>query len=214
MRQIVKSIILSFTAISITACASGPKYSALPKSNLESGKVVDGSAIAFQGSAPGCASMTLSLAPELEPGKYGETIKLGLNWTSLAIPTNWAFHGNGKTLHRYKMPPGRYAVAHLSCANHQSNLSTPGGTAVKYGEFDVVAGKTTYIGNITAGGNTRTRRFNFTVKDDSDLAKADFIKKYPDQAENFEIGLMESDAVPSATFEELLKIISDAKQKA
>ncbi len=201
----------TLTSVFLISCASGPKYSNLPRSELEVGKVVNGSAIAFQGKAAGCAQMTLSLAPELEPGKFGKTKKLGLGWTNIALPTNWSFHGNGKTLHRYELAPGKYAVAHLACTNSQSVMDTPPALKVKYGNFEVVAGKTTYIGNIQTGANQRTRRFNFTVIDDSNQAKIDFAKKHPKRSDEFQIGLMTTNAAIDDTFKELLDQLMKTK---
>lgn len=211
-----KFFAISCGVISLTfsACVGGPTYSALPKSTLDSGVVVDGSAIAFQGKAPGCASLMMRFAPELEPGKYGKLESISLGWTKFGIPVKWGFHGDGKTLHRYELPVGRYAIAGFSCLNSASELYTPSDKAIKYGEFDVVAGKTTYIGNMTIGANARWRRFNFDVSDDSEKAKADFAKKYPDKVNDFQIHLIENVYDRGKALEELIKAIKKQKAKS
>lgn len=207
-----KFLFCGIAVLTLAGCAGGPKYSALPKSEATLGKVVDGSAIAFQGKAPGCASMTLSLAPEVEPGKFGKTEKLGLGFTRLAIPTSWSFYGDGKTLHRYELAPGHYVVAHLSCANSSSSMTTPSGRAVKYGEFDVVAGQTTYIGNITAGTNQSSSSFTFRVKDDSVSAQAAFDKKYPKKAGTLKIGLMDSVLDTEKALRTILELLQQRRE--
>lgn len=194
---------LTLFAVVVSACATSPsvKNIQLPQSTLSAPqKGVDGSAIAFQASTGRCFDSSFEISPRLSDGKYGDAQRLEFSNSTFKFPTKGLnqtkFASSRKHLYVKTMAPGTYVITRIKCTDSQSlkngtkytNYFTNPERIDIFGEFDVVAGKTTYIGSIETsfmGG-----RPTFRVSDKSPAAETFFNESYVDKAGEFTVDLI------------------------
>ncbi len=203
-RSTFKCLSLALCAVALSACATTPsaKNIQLPKSALSAPqKSVDGSAIAFQASTGRCFDSSFEISPRLSDGKYGDAQRLEFSNSTFKFPTKGLnqtkFASSRKHLYVKKMAPGSYVITRIKCTDSQSlkngtkytNYFTNPERIDIFGEFDIVAGQTTYVGAIetsfTRGGPT------FRVSDKSSAAETFFNENYADKTGAFSVGLID-----------------------
>jgi len=184
-----KYLVSSAVLIALTACSSTPRVplATFPKSSLESPKKSgDGTAIAFQFSAPGCKQGGFSITPRLSDGKFGETTRiqyvrsiLGLNFAPNTVDGNYIDAADKKRLHARLMPAGVYVATRPSCETSNLSYSSQRDKLVSYFEFELEPGRTNYIGAVNI--NQTGRLLLMSAKDNSETVKSEYDKRYSDK---------------------------------
>jgi len=200
----LKIFSLAISTAVVSACATTPsvKNIQLPKSTLSAPeKSVDGSAIAFQASTGQCFDSSFEVSPRLSDGKYGDAQRFEFSNSTFKFPTKGLnqtkFASSRKHLYVKNMAPGTYVITRIKCTDSQSlkngtkytNYFTNPERIDIFGEFDVVAGKTTYIGSIVTsfmGG-----RPTFSVTDKSSAGETFFNENYADKTGAFTVDLID-----------------------
>lgn len=145
-------------------------------------------AIAFQADVDGCRNVTVDLHQRNEAGEFFLVEKLAFNDTIFGGGEGTYHARNNDKVFVKEMVPGRYFVRNMTC-----NDKVPQAEAT-YGGFDVVAGRTTYIGSLELG--RRDGRVILASEDRSEEALAELRTSYPAAADNFGILLMQSILTP------------------
>lgn len=150
----IKHLGLCFAAAFLASCTHGVQPE---RSNLETPKYTnDGTAIAFNFSAPGCFDGTFLMTPILADGKYGKDrglmfttdllgLKIGANSTKNGLIDLGDTPGR---LFAKKIPPGRYFASRPVCKTLSHSKHTDRDVLMSFFEFEVEPGKTNYIGKI------------------------------------------------------------------
>ena len=132
--------------------------------------------------------MTVDLHQRNEAGEFFLVETLAFSDTILGGGEGTYNVRNSDRVFVKEMIPGRYFVRNMTC-----NRKVPQAEAT-YGGFDVVAGRTTYIGSLELG--RRDGRVILASNDRSEAALADLRASHPAAAENFGVLLMQSILTP------------------
>lgn len=174
----------------LIGCASSPSAE-FPRSNLKtsnldvSQKADDGTAIAFQFSAPPCASGGFRITERLKQGHYGPTTTYQFENAVVSFyPTGLTsryLDVNPKKkykLHVKFLPAGSYVVTRPYCRGDKTVSGTPPDVLISFLEFEVESGKTNYIGNINM---VRSRNsLKLSVRNDIEVVAKEYKKRYMD----------------------------------
>jgi len=181
----MRILAVSMGAIFLSACATTPEEAQFPISNLEASKNIgDGTAIAFQMSAPGCTSSTFQFTQKLADGKYGETFNFRFDKVLVGVPSNKvtkkAFILNDpERLHARLIPAGTYVATRPTCGKSDRIHVTRKEVLASAFEFNVEPAKTNYIGAIKVIASRRGLRM--TVSDQSSNIQEKYNKRYTNQ---------------------------------
>jgi hypothetical protein len=155
---------VALTTAFIASCATGPKAINLPASSLEVSKAsVEGSAIAFQASDGTCNKSGFKISPRLADGKYGPAQNIEISSSTFKLKskslTQTKFASSSKQLYVKTMAPGDYVITRIWCYDSNGQTSTTYFTKADridiFGEFEVEAGATNYIGALTVAKSFR-----------------------------------------------------------
>lgn len=172
----------------LAACATSHS---LPRSELPTPtEVVDGSAIALRALMQDCSFVELIIAPELEPGLYGEGRMLEFSRVEVIVPGSKRMLADGEKVHRVELPPGDYGVARFVCTQNNLIVQSYSDRPEILASFSVEPGATTYIGDLVLK-RVGTQRILLLVNDGGDEALAAFREAYPGRAASLKVKIAE-----------------------
>lgn len=184
-KAMLKPFLTALAIAGLYGCAStNAPLGAADKASLNLSKALGtGTAVAFQLDAPSCESGGFNLTPRGDDGSFGQTVNLKFVNVLFGFQPN---NLNGQYLNidkagKYKLhakflPAGTYLLNGPICRRSKKPFIVTGRQGVRSFEFNVVAGKTNYIGNIRIQRNLDGLKWS--VIDDIEVAEEDYQKRY------------------------------------
>ncbi len=178
----------------LTSCST-PTRATLPKSvlpNVE--EIEDGSAIAFQIDTYNCTKGRFNISRELEPQKYSSPKRLHFFGSLLGnvtansdVDSNTFQQNDPERLHVKQLTPGQYVITRLVCEESGQTIRSRNDALPLYLFFEVEAGKTNYIGQLTP--SARAHELSLGRNDRSEIAKEQFDERYIGLVGDFQVRL-------------------------
>lgn len=143
-----------------------------------------GSAIAFQAEIDGCRKVTIDLYEQVASQEYLIVDRLRFidRMFATADKDEYNLRSQNDEVFIREMPPGRYYVRAMTCNNKVPRQQ------FTYGGFDVVEGRTTYIGSLRVG--RQSGRVLLDVDNEAEAAYAALQEDWPAAADKFGVLLM------------------------